>query len=206
MGEQTHYTKYLSHRSAALQAALQEFCPRLSSVEEMKRFYDTVSPSMDRKNFTLYHIAEKILGLEVSSAFPYEDNRGLFEEMDGHQLLAWLTAVHFQAVEWEIIPDSTYEYGTLQEVDTSTPEYQDFERQLYKEVLERMGFQDIIALEQEVSAIEDKTTELKLYSPLSGELVKQEYDDPEPLDGREMNWFENTIRQGIEDEQMPAEA
>ncbi len=54
MGEQTHYAKYLSHRSAALQAALQEFCPRLSSVEEMKRFYDTVSPSMDRKNFTLY--------------------------------------------------------------------------------------------------------------------------------------------------------
>ena len=203
MGEQTHYTKYLSHRSAALQAALQEFCPRLSSVEEMKRFYDTISPSMDQKNFTLYHIAEKILGLEVSSAFPYEDNRGLFEEMDGHQLLDWLTAVHFQAVEWEIIPDSTYEYGTLQEVDTSTPEYQDFERQLYKEVLERMGFQDIIALEQEVSAIEDKTTELKLYSPLSGELVKQEYDDPEPLDGTEMNWFENTIRQGIEDEQTP---
>ena len=36
MGEQTHYVKYLSHQSAALQAALQKFCPRLSSVEDMK--------------------------------------------------------------------------------------------------------------------------------------------------------------------------
>ena len=66
-----------------------------------------------------------------------------------------------------------------------------------------MGFQDILAPDQEMSALEDKTTELKLYSPLSGELVKEEYDDPEALDGAELKWFENTIRQGIEDEQMP---
>ena len=69
----------------------------------------------------------------------------MFEVMEGHQHLGWLTAVHFQAVEWEIIPNSTYESATLLEVDTSTPEYQAFEKQLYEKVLERMGFQDILA-------------------------------------------------------------
>lgn len=48
-------------------------------------------------------------------------------------------------VEWEIIPHSTYESATLLEVDTSIPEYQAFEKQLYEKVLERMGFQDIVA-------------------------------------------------------------
>lgn len=203
LSEQKDHTDFLSHKAAALQDALNGFCPRLSTPEELKRFYNTISPSMDESGFTLYHMAKDLTGIDVPSCFPYEDNRGIFEVMEGHQLLDWLIAVHFQAVEWEIIPGSTYESAALQEVDTSTPEYQAFEKQLYGKVLERMGFQDILAPDQEMSALEDKTTELKLYSPLSGELVKEEYDDPEALDGAELKWFENTIRQGIEDEQMP---
>ena len=142
--EQKDYTDFLSHKAEAFQDALKEFCPRLSTPEEMKRFYDTISPSMDERGFTLYRMAKELTGIDVPSCFPYEDNRGLFEEMDGHQLLDWLTAVRFQAVEWEIIPNSTYEYATLLEVDTSTPEYCAFEKQLYKKVLERMGFQDLL--------------------------------------------------------------
>ena len=164
MGEQTHYAKYLSHRSAALQAALQEFCPRLSSVEEMKRFYDTVSPSMDRKNFTLYHIAEKVLGMDVSSAFPYEDSHGLFEEMKGRQLLRWLTAAHFRAVDWTIVPGTTYERATLREVDSTTPAYQAFEKQLYTKVLERMGFENMLAPHHQA----EKTPSYPLHQPPKG--------------------------------------
>ena len=140
---------FLSHKSEALQDALKEFCPRLSTSEDMKRFYDTISPSMDPSGFTLYRMAKKLTGIDVPSLFPYEDNRGLFETMDGHQLMDWLTAVRFQAVDWEIIPGSTYESATLLDVDTSTPEYQAFEKQLYAEVLERMGFQDMLAPEQD---------------------------------------------------------
>ena len=97
----------------------------------------------------------------MPSCFPYEDNRGPFEEMSGHSLLDWLTAVRFQAVEWDIIPGSTYESATLREVDTSTSEYQAFEKQLYAKVLERMGFQSLLEPEQEAGAI----TELKQHSP-----------------------------------------
>ena len=205
LSEQKDYTDFLSHKAEAFQDALEEFCPRLSTPEELKRFYDTISPSMDAQGFTLYRMARELTGIDVPSLFPYEDNRGMFELMEGHQLMDWLIAVRFQAVEWEIIPGSTYESATLLEVDTSTPEYQAFEKQLYGKVLERMGFQDILAPGQEVDAIENKTTELKLYSHLSGELTEQEYDDPQPLDGSDLAMFQDVILHGIEDEQMPEE-
>ena len=147
--EQQEYMNFLSHKAEALRDALGEFCPRLSTPEDMKRFYDTISPSMDAQGFTLYRTAQKMTGIDVPSCFPYEDNRGLFEVMDGHQLMGWLTAVHFQAVDWEIIPGTCYEAAALREVGTSTPEYQAFEKQLYEKVLERMGFQDILSSSRE---------------------------------------------------------
>lgn len=154
LDEQKEYSAFLSHKAEALRDALAEFCPKLSTPEDMKRLYDTISPSMDAQGFTLYRTAQKLTGIDVPSLFPYEDNRGLFEVMDGHQLMDWLTAVHFQAVDWEIIPGSTYESATLLEVDTTTPEYQSFEKQLYEKVLERMGFQDILAPDHQKEKIE----------------------------------------------------
>ena len=215
--EQKDYTKFLSSKAEALQAALDAFCPRLSTPEELKRFYDAISPDMDPSGFTLYRMAKELTGIDVPSCFPYEDNRGLFEVMDGHQLLDWLTAVRFNAVEWDMIPNSTYESATLLGVDTSTPEYQAFEQQLYGKVLSRMGFENIVAPEQEAGAIESKVTELKLYSPLSAELVEEEpvrdwIDEPEPsmplpLTGDDLSAPElrAAILKGIEDEQAPEE-
>lgn len=200
LGEQTYNARFLSQKSASLQAALQEFCPSISSLDDMKRLYNTLAPNLDRKGFTLYHMAEHLTGLDVPSFFPYEENCGLFEEMDGHQLLRYLTAAHFQAVDWTIVPGTTYESATLREMDTSSTEYQKFERELYRKVLERMGFQDILAPDQEQGM---KTTELKLYSRLSGELTEQEYDDPQPLDGSDLVEFQTEILCGIEDEQLP---
>ena len=211
--EQGEYAKFLSSKAEAFQAALEEFCPRLSTPEELKRFYDTISPDMDERGFTLYRMAKELTGIDVPSCFPYEDNRGLFEEMDGHSLLNWLTAVHFQAVDWDIIPGSTYEYATLREVDTTTPAYQAFEKQLYAKVLERMGFQDIVAPEQEVTAIESKVTELKLYSPLTADIyMEPDPDSQEHADGTELmvdlygedlTDYKKIILNAIEDEMLP---
>ena len=210
--EEKDHTDFFAHKAEALQDALEEFCPRLPTPEEMKRFYDTISPSMDAHGLTLYHTAKELTGIDVPTCFPYEDNRGLFEAMEGYQLLNWLTAVHFQAVDWEIIPGTPYERADLREVDTTTPEYQEFEKQLYKKVLERMGFEDILA--PEVS----QTMELKLYSPLSAELVEDApardwIDEPEPpdsqiLDGEDLTApvFHTAILNGIEAEQAPEEA
>jgi len=58
--EQQEYTNFLSHKAEALRDALGEFCPQLSTPEDMKRFYDTISPSMDAQGFTLYRTAKEL--------------------------------------------------------------------------------------------------------------------------------------------------
>ena len=200
MGEQSHRLRFLACQSEALRAALAEFCPQISSVEEMKRLYKALAPNLDSKGFVLYHTAEQLTGIDIHTFFPYEDNRGLFEGADGRRLLNYLTAAHFHAVDWSIVPGTTYESATLRKVDTSTPEYQAFEKQLYKKVLSRMGFDDMLAPDQEVMMELDKKTELKLYCPLSGELAGQE------LDGSGLLVFQSVILRRTEDERLYLDA
>lgn len=200
MGEQSHRLRFLTRQSAALQTALTEFCPQISTLEEMKRLYKTLAPNLDSKGFVLYHIAEQLTGIDIHTFFPYEENRGLFEGADSPRLLNYLTAAHFHAVDWSIVPGTTYESATLRKVDTSTPEYRTFERKLYKKVLSRMGFDDMLAPDQEAVMELDKKTELKLYCPLSGELAGQE------LDGGGLLAFQNVILRRTEDERLYLDA
>lgn len=210
--------RFSEKKAEALQAALDAYCPKLSSLEEMLRFYETVSPSLDPQGFTLFRTAKKMTGVDLYSYFANEDSRGLFEQMDGRRLLRWLTAARFDAVDWEIVTGTIYEEANLRDVDTSTPEYQAFEAKLYRKVLGRMGFGDLLAPEEpvksheiEVIPVEEKTTELKLYSPLLAELFEADPDE-EPgcgsqiLTGENLTGFQAVIRQGIEDEQLPGEA
>ena len=204
-------------KSAALQAALDAYSPKLSSLAEMIRFYETVSPSLDPQGFTLFRAAKKMTGIDLYSYFAYEDSRGLFEQMDGRQLLRWLTAARFGAVDWGIVTGTCYEEAILREVDTSAPEYLAFERKLYRKVLERMGFGDLLASEEtqksqktEVITAEEKITEWKLYSPLYAELFEADPEEepgcgPQILTGGNLTGFQTIIRQGIEDECLPDE-
>ena len=209
--EQAHRLNFAEHNASAALSALGTFCPKLSSVEEMKRFYSTISPSLDPSGFTLHRVAEKLTGIDVPSFFAYEDAHGLFEKMDGRQLLRYLTAARFHAVDWTIVPGTCHEAAELREVDTSMPEYQAFERDLYRAVLSRMGFEDLLApegpekIQQKDEVIESKTTELKLYSPLQADLFIEEYDDPQILVGGELIPYQDAILQGIEDERPPDE-
>lgn len=129
----------------AYRAALLSFCPELNTMERLRQFYDCVAPEFDPDGFHLYFAAEEITGIRnLYGCFPYEDACGCFEEADGHALLRYLTAAHFGAVSWEVVPGTTYERAVLQELDTSTAEYQAFERQPYAKALERMGFQEFL--------------------------------------------------------------
>ena len=139
--------RFLCARADALSSALKEFSPRLSATEEMKRLYNAVSRSLDPDGFTLHHVAERQTGVDTVSLFPYEDACGMFEAATGRELLKYLTAHCFGAVEWEVVPGTTYEKAALNEVDRSTQEYRQFESKLYKSVLERMGFDGLLAPE-----------------------------------------------------------
>lgn len=141
--------RFLYARADALSSALtlKEFSPRLSTTEEMKRFYNAVARRLDPEGFTLHHVAERLAGVDTVSLFPYEDACGMFEAATGRELLKYLTAHCFGAVEWEVVPGTTYEKAALNEVDRSTQEYRQFESKLYKSVLERMGFDGLLAPE-----------------------------------------------------------
>ena len=69
----------------------------------------------------------------------------MFEEANGYQMMKYLVAGYFGSVEWSIVPGTCYESASLLPVDTSTPEYQAFERQIYQEVLRFMGFQELLS-------------------------------------------------------------
>lgn len=116
--------------------------------DTLKRIYREHAPQLDPEGFQLYRAAEALTGFDLYGTFPYEDNRGLFEEMDGHQLLRWLVAGHFRAVDWTIIPGTCCEAATLREVDTTTPEYQVFERQIYEKTLEKLGVDTLLPRDQ----------------------------------------------------------
>ena len=147
--------QFLYARTDALSSALtlEEFSHKFSTTEEMKRLYNAVSRSLDPDCFLLHRMAEQLAGVETVGLFPYEDARGVFEYASGRELLKYLTACCFGAVEWEIVPGTTYEKAVLREVDTSTLKYQEFERQLYESVLDRMGFGELLAPKQAGSAV-----------------------------------------------------
>lgn len=102
-----------------------------------KEQYNQLAPLADPDGFHLYWAARTLTGIDVPSSFHYEDNRGMFEAASGHTLLRYLTALHFDAVQWEIVGGG-YERAVLGAVDTTTPEYKAFEQKLYLAVLERI--------------------------------------------------------------------
>ena len=93
-----------------LKKAFVSFCPALDSTEKIRQFYDCIAPDFDESGFRLYDAALSIFGHpNLPGEFPYEDNRGAFDEADGHQLLKYLTALRFHAIQWEIVPGTPYE-------------------------------------------------------------------------------------------------
>lgn len=147
--------------TGAYRAALLAVCPSLSSTEEMKQLYHTIAPHLDEYGFELYRAAKQLTGIDVCGEFSYEDNLGMFGEMDGNQRLRYLIAAHFHAMEWSVVPGTCHEKATLLAVDTTTLEYREFEQKLYSKVLERMGFQDILAPSREPvrDAVKDRQAE-----------------------------------------------
>ena len=133
-----------------LKKALASFCPALDSTEQLRRFYDTIAPDFDDGGFRRYDAALAISGYpNLPGEFPYEDNRGVFDEADGHQLLKYLTALHFHAVRWRSCRGTPYEKAVLLDVDTATPEYRAFESSSIRRPCVTLGFQGLLPQEQE---------------------------------------------------------
>ena len=61
---------------------------------------------------------------------------GMFEMMNGHQLMRYLLADQFHAIRWEIVPGTCYERAVLLPIDRTTPAYRAFEQKLYTAILQ----------------------------------------------------------------------
>ena len=90
---------------------------------DAKTFYEQLAPELDPGGFKLYFTAQRLTGFDLYKQFPYEDSRGMFEMMNGHQLMRYLLADQFHAIRWEIVPGTGYEHAILQPIDTTTPAY-----------------------------------------------------------------------------------
>lgn len=124
-----------------------------------KAIYMAISPVLDPDGFELLDAAKKILGEFEYSFFPYEDNRGIFEMANGHQMLPYLLVqyadklgeANYKKDRWKIV-SSCYEECANTSIDKTTPEYQAFEKQLYTKVLERLDILTPAITQEEVAA------------------------------------------------------
>ena len=57
---------------------------------DAKTFYEQIAPKLDPGGFKLYFTAKRMTGFDLYGQFPYEDARGMFEMMNGHQLMRYL--------------------------------------------------------------------------------------------------------------------
>ena len=103
---------------------------------DAKTFYEQIAPELDPGGFKLYFTAKRMTGFDLYGQFPYEDSRGMFEMMNGHQLMRYLLADQFHAIRWEIVPGTGYEQAILLPIDRTTPAYRAFEQKLYTAVLQ----------------------------------------------------------------------
>lgn len=152
--------KELESKNGVFEAAWKELCPPLRTLDQLRCFYDCMAPYLDPDGFQIYFIAQSLTDFDLSGTFPYEDASGLFENADGHMLMKYLEADQFGAIDWEIVPGTTYERAVLREADRSSPEYLAFQEQMYAETIRHLGFQSLLSQRNELTPSTIKQVEL----------------------------------------------
>lgn len=129
---------FLEKREHALVQAIRNVVPDLNTLEQQKKLYEAAAPYLDPEGYDLYGVAGKITGFKIHHAFPTEDNLGRFEFASGYQMMPYLEAYCFGDITWEPIQPG-YEFASEMKINTGTPEYQSFQKELYSEVLQKLG-------------------------------------------------------------------
>lgn len=99
------------HQEKCKQLELQNALLVSTLVDEIgyENTYWAIKDFMDTEGWITLQEAKKLLGDDsIGSHYPYEDNHGVFDEMDGNELREWLEAIHFADITWEPVGD-TYE-------------------------------------------------------------------------------------------------
>jgi hypothetical protein len=113
--------------------------------DELQARYEALQPTRDEDGFELFRAAESIVGKFDYAHFAYEDNRGRFEDADGHTMFDYLLVQHCAQFgeenrnmnRWSIVAPGYEECISLY-IDKNTPEYKEFAIKLYTQVLQRL--------------------------------------------------------------------
>ena len=126
-------------QAEAFREVVKALCTSVDTAEDLKRLYQTAASYLDNAGFNLFSAVKEITGFCLGREFPYEDTCGCFEFLDGFELLRYLKASEFNAVNWETVPGTDCKKAVLREVDETTPAYREFKRQLYMRALDNLG-------------------------------------------------------------------
>lgn len=135
-------------QAEAFKEVVKTLCASVRTAKELKQLYEAVAPCLDSSGFNLFYAAQEITSFCLHREFPYEDACGCLEFLDGFELMRYLKASEFNAVDWEPVPGTDCKKAILREVDESAPAYREFERQLYMRALERLGLRAAAPLAQ----------------------------------------------------------
>lgn len=138
--EDLEYSNHMMiERLDAVECKHNYLCENLQALAagQFETVYEAISAELDPNGFFLFQAAEEYTHVNIYSFYPIEDNLGLFEDMNGNELLPWLESAAFGTREWEPIAPGA-ELSVNRVVHYETEEYETYKTQVYCRAVSRL--------------------------------------------------------------------
>jgi hypothetical protein len=127
-----------SHKQDLLEQAQETVQEKLGSLAQTameqlpaEKVYGILRP-WDEEGFCLYSAAKEILGVDPSDTFTTEDSLGYFSDANGAKLLKYAEIAKFADKNWkQLSGPGAYEVLDSYDLNTNTPEYQEYQKRLW---------------------------------------------------------------------------
>lgn len=127
----------LDHAQKAILERLNALTHAAMESQSAEKVYELLKP-WDKEQFSLYHAAKEILGVDPSDYFHTEDAMGYFEDADGAKLLKYAEIAKFADKKWTSLNSpGSYEVLGSYELHTDTPAYQQYRERLWPLAVEK---------------------------------------------------------------------
>ena len=105
---------------------------KLSNIDKMYSYYQT----LDKEGWDELRVVKKYIKGNIYDTFYYEDNCGLFENMDGKELIKWYEKMGFSEIK-ESIFHGAYEKCVYNE-PSENKNYKEYKEKVKKEFIKEM--------------------------------------------------------------------
>ena len=98
------------------------------------QIYEDTHYALDQDGWIELRVVSTVIPCNLYSEFSYEDNMGVFEELDGYETIFWYEKAEFGEFEYEIV-GSMHEVGTCINEYWKLPVYEEYRKKVEKKVL-----------------------------------------------------------------------